>query len=488
MEAMDNDVERWRQSYVFLPTGAGEIEIANADTSALEGAHRLMAGCTVKPPPIEDVVTMEEFTGYFGEPVSEGGPLEADPLAAMTKRVTDDGLRYARVCRELARRQHLSDPDLALRLLDSAVLPGSCRFAFEAYAGLHEWQTERLDQARTLLDEIRRHEGEFLLTDDGRRLMRDSFLQVSLMQAGGCIHELLVFWNAGIRMEMAVLHGQMGHTDEAAALMKEQVEFLYETVVQDGDTQAGQLILEGLSGLGSRPPITIERAGEMVKPLSEPEMLSEILQRVRSIDLKTSSFHDRMDIFFEKLIDLDQRSDSSWQQVYRTLNRESEYEEIRRGIEGEFSHRLGTVWKALEAHSRDDLVDAEYIYEHSKARRRWWMPALGYGRTIERELRASYRCFPTAALRSLNRKTLGEVIELLQELRSRLASKSFSPSQQALLRSIDVLSEVNRVRNRAAHPEDQDVSRDDVDSVRRALLGEEQSSLLATIVNARLGG
>ena len=118
---MNSEDDMWRRSYEYLPFAAGEGDIAKADTSDLQAAHRLMEPCNKKPPSTEIEISAHSlFT-------------DDTYRSLIDTWILDEHLRVARVCRELGGRlesDRLSYP--APRPARSSLLGGCSRMS-------HDW-------------------------------------------------------------------------------------------------------------------------------------------------------------------------------------------------------------------------------------------------------------------------------------------------------------------------------------------------------------
>ncbi len=149
--------DHWKESYRWLPFGAGEEEIAACSTPALRQAYECMRSCSKRPPAF-GVLTLPEF--FLGQELLTRSTLrrlvedtvdeegERRRLAALlepahgldvlkwqveqvAQLLHNEGVRYPRVCRELASRVWRSDPSFACQLLKEALAPSSLELCIE---------------------------------------------------------------------------------------------------------------------------------------------------------------------------------------------------------------------------------------------------------------------------------------------------------------------------------------------------------------------
>jgi len=509
---MQTDATRWRRSYKYVPWAAGEEEIANSQTGELRAAYRLMQSCKSRPPEYHFQLAIPEALSL----VSEG-----TLLPYFDKLILDQSLRYARVCREFARRVESENPELALGLLQAAILPGACALAFESHDVYMEWwhrTSQRADEVwpevEKLIGEVQNLTGPTDGNDEGHRLdvllrflrgLLDYAVDHALLGTAFAISQKQDAWNLWIKASMVPLVDRLGRPEDASSLENECLDLLRDLLhtnrllgIHNG---LGLRLWDEVFGVVSKsvvPPAT-----PVALPLPEAKELETALSRVldsklgpllRSMTENVEISHalqDRLDFIVEKLIDLDQRSELTWQQISQSARQEPDYEKATRGIEASLEKRLGDMWRELRPGSREDLVDAEYVFQDCDRRRRGWrMAVLGYCTTAERELKASYRgvrgqLLPVTPAEPATHETLGDLIQSVQGLAACLPkSKPVPSSLEALLHSVDELWRLNGIRNRTAHPKD--VSRNDAVWAREALLGNKSGGLLATILAVRL--
>lgn len=498
---MNPDLRRWRRSYKYLPFGAGEGDIAKASTSDLEAAHRHMKPCKDKPPGYEFQLSREEISPLLSE-----GSL----FPYFERLIIDEGLRYARVCRELAVRTESDRPERALGLLRSALLPGSSAHAFENHDAYMSWWDRNSQHADALGHELLKLAGEVQdlsgdASNDGQRTdlvfrFVTGVLQYAiyngLLQAGYASSEKQDAWNFWIKAYMSALEERLGHSEEASKLKHECLDIL-STSADDG------LWSSLIDGAIERSVIVAPVTAPAASPVAEEveTALARVLDTkleplLRSVgdNLRMShALHDRLDLIVDKLIDLSQRSELTWQQVRKLARHEPDYKEVRRGIQASLAGLLGDTWRQLKPDSQKDLVDAEYVFEHcTRWGTGWRMAVLGYCTTAERELKATYKAARHQLVAVPNQEagpigTLGELIQALEKLATWLPKSKPLPALEALLNSADAVRRLNSVRKRAAHATDQEVSRDEAAWVRKALLSKQPAPLLTTIVAVRSG-
>jgi len=219
-------------------------------------------------------------------------------------------------------------------------------------------------------------------------------------------------------------------------------------------------------------------------------LLRSELEAVRA-DIKSlsESAHGRLDLIVEKLLDLDQRSELTWEQVreWAKNSPESEKASIRARLEA----ALGGAWGMLEQASQDDLIDSEVVLAECKRHGSGWRcAAIGYCTALERELKRTVECLTQSTLARPTEGVamLGELIEAIRKLGAWLrqpkgsgrAVRSISGGQ-----FLAHLEELNSIRKRTAHP--QKVTQTDVQRLQALLLGPGANTdpLLAVVVGAR---
>jgi hypothetical protein len=489
---MDADFEKWRRSYDHLPIGAGDDEISNSSTDDLEAAHRLMEPCNEKPPGFQIELSGEQVSSFLSEP-SLWSPY-------FHNLALNEGLRYARVCKELATRVEGRDGESALGLFKSALLPSASALAFESYDARKSWwdrANEGLLGLVGVLSELPTESGAYDRAPNLLVLAMEWFLDLEgvtgMVSASFVIAEKQDAWNFWIKASMVGLEQRLGHGEEASRLRDE---CLAELGIND------DLWTEVLNRLGEKAVVSFPAPALPTGPMSEAveTAVARVLQLgleplVRSMHENlqiTHAIQDRIDFVVERLIDLDQRSQLTWQEVSRLARQEPDYEELRRNIEASLASRLGNAWLQLRPDSQEDLVDAEFVFgQCNKAGKGWRMAVLGYCTTAERELPITYaairdQLFPVGDTHVTTTETLGDLIQALEKLGMWLPkSKPPPPSLKSLLNSLDVLKRLNVIRVRAAHPKKQRVSGEEAVWVREALLTSQSGPLLLTIVAAR---
>jgi hypothetical protein len=238
-----------------------------------------------------------------------------------------------------------------------------------------------------------------------------------------------------------------------------------------------------------------------ITPASRVDEFESILERtirtqfeplLKSIDQNltiTQTVHDRLDLIFEKLIDLDQRSELTWQEIKKSARLEPDYSSTQAAIEGSLSDRLGPLWSRLAPASRRDLVDADYIYDHcGKADIGWRMAVMGYCTTAERELKAAHRAltgkiFGVSAGQRLT--PLGDLVRSLEDLSSQIGTSKRPPELTQLISRLQDLQRLVDIRNRAAHPEENPLTRKDATWIRNQVTTSRSDSLIYVIVGDR---
>lgn len=160
---MNADLRRWRRSYRYLAFGAGESEIADGSTSDLRAAHRLMAPCKTKPPGFQVALEMKQIQSLLSQGTF---------FSYVDELILNEGLRYARVCRELARRVEPDAPESALALLRSALLPESSVLALGNHEAYTSWWDSVSQQVKLSGTELEKLTGELeKLTGGGERIL-----------------------------------------------------------------------------------------------------------------------------------------------------------------------------------------------------------------------------------------------------------------------------------------------------------------------------
>jgi hypothetical protein len=224
------------------------------------------------------------------------------------------------------------------------------------------------------------------------------------------------------------------------------------------------------------------RAKAAPLPFSE-----EKLRRVVRSELER--VQGRLDLIVERLIDLDQRSEMTWEQVREWAKKspEGEKAKIRDGLEA----TLGHVWSKLEPGSQEDLIDAKVVSaECSRVGSAWRCAAIGYCTAVERELKKTVEHirerFPTPSIAKA--EMLGEQIEALRTIGEwALKAKGLPEAVRSVSsrESINRLWELNAIRRAAAHAGK--VTQTNVERIQHLLLGSERKTqpLLGVIVSAR---
>ncbi|HEU4760462.1 MAG TPA: hypothetical protein VFT91_10850, partial [Dehalococcoidia bacterium] len=319
-------LRRWRQSYRFLPFGAGPREIAKSSTSDLQAAHRLMAPCKVKPPGLQFHLATDRLLSLLSQ-----GAL----FSYLENLVVDESWRYARVCRELATRTEPDNPELALALLRSSLLPESSSLAFESYDAYMSWwdrtkqHVDRLHgEFMKLAEEVLNPSGEAREYGNGYNrnlLLRwmvgslDYAAYEGSLKAAFAVRQKQDAWNFGIKASMVALEQRLGRGEEAWKLKGECLDIL--RITADDDLWSS-LIDRATDRSAIAVPATVPAAPSMAE-------VETVVARVLHSQLQPllSSMHEnlqighalqaRMDFVVEKLIDLDQQSELTWQEIRR---------------------------------------------------------------------------------------------------------------------------------------------------------------------------
>lgn len=224
------------------------------------------------------------------------------------------------------------------------------------------------------------------------------------------------------------------------------------------------------------------RAKAAPLPFSE-----EKLRRVVRSELER--VQGRLDLIVEKLIDLDQRSEMTWEQVREWAKKSPEGEKAK--IRDDLEATLGHVWSKLEPGSQEDLIDAKVVSaECSRVESAWRCAAIGYCTAVERELKKTieYLTGKILAVPSGEDETFGWLIkQLTGPMTWARKDKGLSEAARLLLDGgyTKRLWELNAIRKRTAHPHE--VIEQDVLRMQELLLrpANKAQPLLAVIVQAR---
>lgn len=229
--------------------------------------------------------------------------------------------------------------------------------------------------------------------------------------------------------------------------------------------------------------VTLSQMRELLRPAEE---------HLRTIGNRVEAMHGRFDLAFEKLIDIDQRSDLTWRKV-RDLAKvltEPEKSTIRDSLQ----EVLGDTWDKLAPESQEDLIVAEVVSTTcSRIGSGWHSAAIGYARVLERELKKTVKYFRERKVLSASpgKGTLGELIGALKNLRAFEAASVDKLTGDAHLifepRQITWLEKLNDISVRAKHPKEPIVSKADVRNMQKLLLSSAYNvtPLLAVVVQAR---
>lgn len=227
------------------------------------------------------------------------------------------------------------------------------------------------------------------------------------------------------------------------------------------------------------------RGRRKAAPSQEAKGNLRLLQEIKELG---EAAHSRMDGMVEKLIDIDQRSELTWERVRQRGKESPEAEQasISSGLEA----RLGHAWSALEPVSQKDLICAKKMVsaDCEEGRLDWYYPAMGYGKVTECELKKSMDYLKKVfGLSPGKKETLGELIHALRDLAGLAGSpKELSNGGRVLLeqRHISLLHKLNKINTRAKH---EVVSRAEVLRMEHLLLESHDNGkpLLAVIAQAR---
>lgn len=491
----DADFNRWQQSYEYLPFGSGEAETGNGSTSDLQAAHRLMEPCRKKPPSIEIEISPHSL-------------ITDDTYRSVIETwILDEYLRFARVCRELGRRLESEQPEVALDMFGSALLPGSTDLPFATHEEFTTWWEQQVEprgaELMRLVEGMKNHLVEPAEDSEGhnRDYIQEVFEQYAeylmfsgIAGANIAISQMEDAWNLWIKAAMVILENRLDHHKEAQTIREECLDLVRFNDDLWGDVfdrAIEKSIITLPAPAQPTPPIAVEITAEVAQVLDSK--LEPLLSSMHESVQLSHALHDRLDVVVEKLIDLDQQSELSWQHIRQVTRHEPNYDEMRRSIETSLTDQLGDTWRRLEPASREDLVDAEYVFgQCDRWQRGWRMAVLGYCTTTERELKISYRdirqrIIPVQDTEATSNDTLGDLIRALRNLKESWLSKSkpLPHASQTLLDSLNKLGRLNGIRKRATHAKEKEVSRDDAVWVREALLSGQSSALLTMIIAAR---
>lgn len=390
------DMRKWQKSYEYLPVGSGEEEIANASTAALRAAHGLMEASNAKARQFTATLSPEEILHEHADGTGS---------SYFRRLVLDESLRYARVCWELGTRFEVEDAEKASVLLRSALLPGSCFFAFENHAAYKSWwdktvgEWDRLSRAlekltaqvRDLLEEPGKYTIEYRrdlstkwLTDLGHWKFLDAQLNAAFN-----ISEKQDAWNFRVKVALAEVEKRLGHTEETRSLRKACLDLLdmNDDLWNDLTVPPTSKSIAFVRASARSSQSVVEEFEATLNQVLDRVLDSKLEPLLKSVEI-THGLHDRLDFVVEKLIDLDQRSALTWQHIRQSALEEPSFEERKSSIESSLASLLGAIWRRLDADSRDDLVVAEFVFRQCAGFGSGWrMPVMAYCTTAERELR-----------------------------------------------------------------------------------------------------
>lgn len=241
-----------------------------------------------------------------------------------------------------------------------------------------------------------------------------------------------------------------------------------------------------IAGRGKAAPLLSE---ERVRHLlhSELEPVQADLRAIRGLG---EGAHGRLDLIVEKLIDLDQRSELTWEHVREWARKSPDAEKANVRVRLEAA--LGDAWNILEPDTHEDLIASQlFSVECKRYESGWRGPAMGYCTAAERELKKTVEYlrerFPTPSIEKA--ETLGEQIEALRKVGAwALKAQGLPEAVHSVSsgESINRLGQLNKTRIRAAHPQKR-VTEEDVVRIHDLLLAPRGNAkpLLAVIVQPR---
>lgn len=490
-EMIRDPMDIWRDSYAYLPYALGDDDICDARTEDLTAALHLMEMCEARPP-------------QFEFPVSDmqSRAAEEDISSWFERSVVNESLRYPRVCRELATRTEMEDATRALDLLRAALLPEEIILPLGAAgqnATLEEWSKwsdmllERLQAVLSELAQLSVDKDRHPDDPDLHKLWVTQSLAAvalhSMLLASRSIEAMRDTWNFRTKVSILRVLDRVDRPSEAAEARKDCI------LALEVSGELFDTVLDGwLNRAEADIPIQMATAsgvGEFESALSRA-IRTQLEPLLKSIDQNlttTQTVHDRLDLIFEKLIDLDQRSELTWQEIKQSARLEPDYSSTQAAIEGSLSDRLGPLWDRVAPASRRDLIDADYIYDHcGKADIGWRMAVMGYCTTAERELKTAYRAlteriFGVSAGQRL--PPLGDLIRLLEDLQAQTRTSKRPPELTQLMSRLQDLQRLVDLRNRAAHPDEIPLTRKDATWVRKQITSSHSDSLICVIVSNR---
>jgi hypothetical protein len=486
----------WDESYAYLPKGSGEGEIRAAGNEELWRAVSLMQMHDDRPPGYEIEFPISLLKKRVDEFVNG-----EDLVPWFTTFILGESLRYQRVCRELAIRTEAEDPLAALTLLNSALLvdewivlpPGDrgSEGGFECWRTWSDRIFKRIDECRVelerLTDEVAKDSTDTESVLEWLNTLSELAIYAGLFQAAREMQDRRALWNFWISVSVLRIHKRLGQQTELEAARHDCLEVLHL------DDKLLDQVLDGWLSSGPAP------ASILPAPVPVPQEMQRALAAVINAGLEpllksmgenlrvSHAIHDRIDLIVENLIDLSQKSDLTWQEVKRLVKQESDYKDTRRDIQQSLEARLGSMWGTLKPASRNDLIDAEYVFAQcTNWGTGWRMAALGYCTAVERELKATYneileRFAPASGSR--DKASMGELLAKLEAIVNLLSKDKVPRKLPNLIARRGELDRLNKIRNSAAHGKD--VTNPEVSWVRELIVGGGRTELLSIVLAAR---
>jgi len=484
---MDSDVTRWRRSYKYLPYDAGEEDIATADTRELLHAYRFMADCETRPAGMAALVPPE---------LTELAPQAAfdATLGHMRGLFWNQALRFVRTCREVGRRLERDDPQQAASFFRHALLAQrTCYLASDDYDSFSSRLALEMRRCDKALDRLRSQSEAAPGTQELWFRLGEYAAGRAMVEITFDIREIQDAWNFWITACLIPVEERMGHEDQVALLKDRCLELLRsDDYLWREVMRPPRMMLPAVPERGIAPWRGAE--GAQTVRASFPADIVDWLKGAGGISAAVESIQSRLDLVVEKLIDIDQRTQLTWERIRELLDCDPQHEQAKDRIERSLAAELGETWAKLESATREDLVDAEFVFEQcSRWRSGWGMAVVGYFTALERELTTTYLLFANVlgipSGRAQETKTLGQLARQIQEAAQVRASKtgSLPAGAQVLLQAAQAVRRLNSVRRRATHPADRKCSEDDAGRVRQAVLKQSGSCapILATLISAR---
>jgi hypothetical protein len=164
---------------------------------------------------------------------------------------------------------------------------------------------------------------------------------------------------------MSNVNSRMGHDEEANALKSECLKLVeYDddlwTEIFDRAVIPATTKPSSSSLVPPRPP-TPEFDHDVLRLLSKLTKLDEFETLLAENVRISRATQDRMDLVYDKLVDLDQRTELTWETISKSARGYADYAGAVDSIASELRLSLGEVWSQLAEESREDLTDAEYV-------------------------------------------------------------------------------------------------------------------------------